>query len=53
MAAGEDSSWGFSHLASMPITVTFGAVLLAVLVVLILLRVVFGDIHVGGSAGVK
>lgn len=53
MAADDGSSWGFSHLASMPITLTFGAVLLAVLIVLVLLRVVFGDIHVGGSAGVK
>ena len=45
-----ESGWGVSHLASMPITLTFGMVLLAVLVVLILLRVVFGEIRVSGGA---
>ena len=53
MASDGESGWGVSHLASMPITLTFGIVLLAVLIVLILLRVVFGNISVGGSAGVK
>jgi hypothetical protein len=47
---GDESGWGVSHLSSMPITVTFGVVLLAVLVVLILLRVVFGEISVSGGA---
>jgi hypothetical protein len=55
MAAPDDGSGGFgiAHLASMPITLTFGIVLLAVLLVLVALRVVFGNISVGGSAGVK
>ena len=45
------SSWGVAHLGSMPITLTFGIVLFTVLVVLILLRVLFGSISVSG--GVK
>lgn len=45
-----ENSWGVSHLSSLPITLTFGTVLLAVLVVLILLRVVFGEITVSGGA---
>ena len=52
MAGGDGtSSWGFSHLGSMPITLTFGVSLLLVLVVLVLLRVLFGSISVSG--GVK
>lgn len=51
MAPGDgESGWGVSHLASTPITLTFGIVLVAVLVVLILLRVVFGEISVSGGA---
>ncbi|MBA0086278.1 MAG: hypothetical protein HRJ53_14940 [Acidobacteria bacterium Pan2503] len=46
-----ESSWGFGHLSAMPITLTFGAALLAVLVVLVILRVAFGSITVSG--GVK
>jgi len=53
MAAGDQSGWGVSHLSSMPITLTYGLVLLGVLIALILLRIVFGNISVGGSAGVK
>lgn len=45
-----ENSWGVSHLSNLPITLTFGTVLLAVLVVLILLRVVFGEITVSGGA---
>ncbi len=51
--AGNDGSgggWGVAHLAGMPITLTFGVVLAAVLIVLILLRVVFGEIRVSGGA---
>lgn len=47
MASGDDSSWGIGHLTSMPITLSFGVVLLAVLVLLIILRVVFGSVSVG------
>jgi hypothetical protein len=47
MADNGESAFGFSHLSAMPITMTFGIVLLTVLVVLILLRVVFGEIRVG------
>jgi len=49
---GDDSGWGFTHLAGLPITMTFGMVLLAVLIVLILLRVLFGEIRVSGGAKV-
>ena len=47
----DDSSWGIGHLAVRPITVTFGAVLIAVLIILIILRLAFGEITVRG--GVK
>lgn len=50
MTGGEDSSFGVSHLSNLPITLTFGGMLLVVLVVLILLRVVFGEITVSGGA---
>ena len=50
MAGDGESGWGVSHLSGMPITLTFGLVLLAVLIVLILLRVVFGEISVSGGA---
>ena len=48
---GDDSNWGFSHLSSTPVTLTFGVVLIGVLLALILLRVLFGQISVSG--GVK
>lgn len=48
---GSDGSWGFGHLSAHPITLTFGAVLLAVLVILVILRLAFGGITVRG--GVK
>lgn len=47
---GQDSSFGVGHLSSAPITVTFGMVLLAVLVLLIVLRLVFADVSVRGGA---
>lgn len=43
----EESGWGLSHLSSKPITLTFGVVLVAVLILLVILRVVFGEIRVG------
>jgi len=46
-----DSNWGIGHLSAMPVTLTFGVALLAVLVVLVILRVAFGSISVSG--GVK
>jgi hypothetical protein len=48
---GDGGNWGIGHLSGMPITLTFGIVLLAVLVILIILRVAFGSISVSG--GVK
>jgi hypothetical protein len=48
---GDDSGWGIGHLSAMPITLTFGVALLAVLIVLVVLRVAFGEITVRG--GVK
>jgi len=47
----DDGNWGFSHLAGLPVTLTFGVTLLAVLVILIVLRLAFGQITVSG--GVK
>lgn len=47
----DDSNWGIGHLGSMPVTLTFGVVLLAVLILLVVLRVAFGQISVSG--GVK
>ena len=47
MASDGDSSWGIGHLSAMPVTLSFGMVLLAVLVILIILRVAFGEIRVG------
>ena len=49
MANGDGSSWGVTHLSSMPITLTFGVSLLFVLIVLVLLRVLFGSISVSGG----
>lgn len=49
----DDSGFGLSHLASTPITMSFGLVLLGVLVLLIMLRLVFGNLNVSGGGGVK
>jgi hypothetical protein len=46
---GDDGNWGISHLGSMPVTLTFGVVLLAVLVGLIVLRMLFGQVTVSGG----
>jgi hypothetical protein len=48
---GDDGNWGIGHLSAMPVTLTFGMALLAVLVVLVILRVAFGSITISG--GVK
>ena len=45
-----ESSYGFSHLSEHPITLTYGALLIGVLLLLVLLRVVFGSISVSGGA---
>ena len=47
MSDDGQSSFGITHLANHPITLTFGISLLAVLIILIVLRVVFGEIRVG------
>ncbi len=44
---GAPGTFGVSHLSGMPVTVTFGATLLAVLIILVLLRVVFAEVRVG------
>jgi len=49
---GDGGSFGLGHLAAMPITLTFGTVLLLTLVVLTILRVAFGEIRVSGGAKV-
>ena len=46
---GDDGNWGIGHLTGMPVTLTFGVVLLAVLVVLIVLRMAFGQVSVTGG----
>lgn len=43
------SSWGFSHLADMPETVSFGVVLIIALIALIVLRVLFADVSIKGG----
>jgi hypothetical protein len=50
---GTGSGWGLGHLANLPVTLTVGVTLLAVLIILIILRVVFGDIRVSGGVGVR
>jgi uncharacterized membrane protein len=45
-----ESSFGVSHLSGMPITLTFGMVLVFALLVLVFLRIVFGEISVSGGA---
>ena len=47
--ADDDGSFGLSHLAGLPISLSYGLVLLAVLVVLVLLRFLFADITVRGG----
>jgi hypothetical protein len=48
MANGDgDGTFGVGHLSAHPITLTFGMVLLLVLVVLVILRVAFGSLRVG------
>jgi hypothetical protein len=44
---GGTSGFGLSHLSNLPITLTFGIVLFATLIILIVLRVVFGSVSVG------
>ena len=46
---GDGGSWGFGHLASMPVTLTFGMALLGVLILLVVLRLAFGSISVQGG----
>lgn len=45
----DGSTWGLSHLSDMPITLSFGLVLVGVLVVLIVLRFLFADVTVRGG----
>lgn len=47
--SSDDGAFGISHLSTMPITMTFGIVLLSVLFVLVLLRFLFADITVRGG----
>lgn len=53
MSDDGQSSFGITHLANHPITLTFGVALFAVLIILVVLRVVFGDIRVGAGVGTK
>ncbi|HEV2317336.1 MAG TPA: hypothetical protein VGV89_07165 [Thermoplasmata archaeon] len=47
------SSFGLSHLSSLPITTSFGFLLLGVLVLLLVLRLVFADISISGRGGAR
>lgn len=49
----DDTGFGLSHLSETPITVSFGLVLLGVLVLLLMLRLVFGNLSVSGGGGVR
>jgi hypothetical protein len=53
VASDNQNSFGISHLSNHPITVSFGAALIMVLIVLVILRVVFGEITVGAKAGAR
>ncbi len=44
---GASGTFGIGHLSGMPVTLTFGATLLAVLIILIVLRVAFAEVRVG------
>jgi hypothetical protein len=49
MPGDGENSWGLGHLAGLPITLTFGMVLLGALILLIVLRLAFANV----SAGIK
>lgn len=49
----QESSFGFSHLSEMPITASFGLVLLGVLLLLVVLRLVFADVGVSVKGGAR
>lgn len=51
----QESGFGVSHLSETPITVSFGLVLLGVLLLLLILRLVFADVgvSVSGRGGAK
>ena len=42
-------SFGISHLGGMPITTTFGFVLLIVVAILVWMRIAFGSVSASGS----
>lgn len=46
----DESGFGVSHLSETPITMSFGLVLLGVLLLLVVLRLVFADVSVRGGA---
>lgn len=43
------SGFGVAHLADMPITLTFGMVLIGVIILLVVLRFFFADVTVRGG----
>jgi hypothetical protein len=45
--------WGLSHLSTMPITMTYGLLLLGVLVLLVLMKILFADVSVRAGGGVR
>lgn len=42
-----DGAFGISHLSEMPITLSFGLLLIGVLLLLVALRFLFADVRVG------
>ena len=50
MSDDGEGTFGISHLSDKPITLSYGLLLVGVLVALIVLRLVFGSITVSGGA---
>ena len=47
MNGDTDSAWGVSHLSDMPITLSFGLLLLGALLLLLILRIAFLNVNAG------
>ena len=45
--------WGIAHLSSMPITMSYGLLLLGVLILLVVLKILFAGASVSASAGAR
>ena len=45
--------WGLTHLSSMPVTMSYGLLLLGVLILLVVLKILFADVSVTTRGGVR